>query len=102
LKFGKMGNPHKRFVYVSEDEINLFWCKIMDGRRKSKIRYFSCHDIIDIKVGCNTTPVLKKYKIPIEFDDLVFSIVTKTRTLDLQANSSEIRNRWVKFLKIIL
>jgi len=32
----------------------------------------------------------------------MFSVITRTRTLDLQAISSEIRNRWVKFLKIIL
>ena len=32
---------------------------------------------------------------------MIFSIQTKTRTLDLQSRTSEIRNRWVKFLKII-
>jgi len=46
--------------------------------------------------------VLKKHNIPIEFDDVIFSIVTKTRTLDLQAGNSETRNRWVKFLKLVL
>ncbi len=59
-------------------------------------------DLIDIKVGNNTTKVLIRHEIPIEFDDLIFSIITKTRTLDLQASTSEIRNRWVKFIKIIL
>ena len=44
---------------------------------------------------------MKRHQLPIEFDDLIFSICTKTRTLDLQAKSSEIRNRWVKFLKLI-
>ena len=102
LKFGKLGEPHKRFVYVSDDERNLFWCKLKDGNRRSKIRCLPCSSIVDIKVGCNTTAILKKYNIPIEFDDLVFSIITKTRSLDLQATSSEVRNRWVKFLKIIL
>jgi hypothetical protein len=60
-----------------------------------------CEDIIDIKVGYNASPVLKRHELPIEFDDLIFSIQTKTRTLDLQAKTSEVRNRWVKFLKLI-
>lgn len=103
LKFGRSGKPHKRFVYSSDDEQNIFWCKLSEGNnRRSRIRQIKCEDIIDIRVGCNTTTILKHYKIPIEFDDLVFSIVTKMRSLDLQATNTETRNRWVKFLKIML
>ena len=69
---------------------------------KNKIKFIRIEDIIDIKVGYNASAVLKRHQLPIEFDDLIFSIQTPTRTLDLQANSSEIRNRWVKFLKLIL
>ena len=101
LKFCRLGKPHLRYVYVSDDEKNIYWCEKKDNNRKSNIKSIRCEDIIDIKVGYNVTSVLKKHQIPIEFDDLIFSIIMKTRTLDLQATSSEIRNRWVKFLKII-
>jgi hypothetical protein len=69
---------------------------------KNDLKFIRIEDIIDIKVGYNASAVLKRHKLPIEFDDLIFSIQTPTRTLDLQATSSEIRNRWVKFLKLIL
>jgi hypothetical protein len=111
LKFGRMGKPHMRFVYVSDDEESIFWCELKEeATRKeqpsfffggSKIKCIRCEDIIDIKVGYNASSVLKRHQLPIEFDDLIFSICTKTRTLDLQAKSSDIRNRWVKFLKLI-
>lgn len=78
-----MGKPHLRFVYVSDDEQNLFWCIQRNGNRKSKIKCIRCDDIIDIRVGYNSSKVLLKHDIPIEFDDLIFSIVTNTRTLDL-------------------
>ena len=99
-----------RFVYVSDDEESIFWCELKEeATRKeqsfffggSKIKCIRCEDIVDIRVGYNASTVLKRHQLPIEFDDLIFSICTKTRTLDLQAKSSDVRNRWVKFLKLI-
>lgn len=55
----------------------------MQGQRRSKIRFIKCEDIIDIKVGYDSTFILKKYKLPIELDDRIFSIITPTRSLDL-------------------
>jgi hypothetical protein len=123
LKFGRMGKPHMRFVYVSDDEECIFWCELTGNESKmninngstkaekglertnifgkSNIKCIKCEDIVDIKVGYNASAVLRRHQLPIELDDLIFSISTKTRTLDLQAKTSEIRNRWVKFLKLI-
>jgi hypothetical protein len=121
-----MGKPHMRFVQVSDKEDFIYWCEIDQNNsskkkqdlsqevssqenplawsifNKTKIKFIRIEDILDVKVGYNASAVLKRHKLPIEFDDLIFSIQTPMRTLDLQANSSEIRNRWVKFLKLIL
>lgn len=40
-------------------------------------------DVIDFAIGSKTTEVFQKNNIPIEFDDLCFSIISKSRTLDL-------------------
>lgn len=85
MKFGRMGKPHMRFVYVSDDEESLYWCDKEKSNffGASNIKCIRCEDIIDIRVGYNASPVLKRHQIPIELDDLVFSVCTKTRTLDL-------------------
>ncbi len=77
LKFGRIGKPHMRFVYVSDDEESIFWCVLnndesctaksesrltpMSGRVKSKIKCIKCDDIIDIKVGYNASNVLRRH-----------------------------------------
>jgi hypothetical protein len=78
-----MGKPHMRFVSVSENEDFIYWGeqKALFGNTRSK--FIRREDIVDIKVGYNASAVLKRHKLPIEFDDLIFSIQTKTRTLDL-------------------
>lgn len=66
-------------------------------------------------LGVNGTPVMKKNKVPIEFDKFCFSMVTKNRyrfvisniktklilkrSLDLQAGDIKTRIKWVKYLK---
>ena len=45
---------------------------------------------------------MKKNKIPLEYDSLCFSIIGKDRTLDLQAESVEIRAKWVSYFKLRL
>lgn len=68
-------------------------------------------------LGVNSTPVMKKNKVPIEFDRFCFSIVTfnrfdqkkkkknlkliykKKRSLDLKAVDIKTRIKWVKYLK---
>ena len=41
---------------------------------KTQLKWICCDDIVDIKVGYNASPVLKRHNLPIEFDDLIFSI----------------------------
>ena len=125
VKYGKRGEPHARFVFISSDEDYLVWCvkdfsdiqpvetKSFSEKEKnacanhkhgstthgkeSKVRKIALKDIIDIKVGNNATDVLKKHNIPKEFDTQCLSIVTEKRTLDLKANDFQTRNKWVQY-----
>ena len=63
----------------------------------SQCRFINLKDIIDIRVGANTTSNIRKHKIPLELDELCFSIVTKYRSLDLQAKNATIRSYWVSY-----
>ena len=116
VKYGRRGEPHPRFVYISAKEEYLVWCikdfseKNNETRRsntftekeknevakhrhgsttigkETNTRRIALKDIIDVKVGYNATEVLKRHSLPKELDSLCLSIVTPTRTLDLKAN----------------
>jgi hypothetical protein len=104
LKYGRMGKPHMRFVQVSEKEDFIYWYEYDNSSppvdhkgqmqyrlhdipsenrdngdswfkfTKNKIKFIRIEDIVDIKVGYNASAVLKRHGLPIEFDDLIFSI----------------------------
>jgi len=56
-------------------------------------------EIVDILLGCSNTEVMVRNNVPVEFDLMCFSIKTKERTLDLKANSIEIRAKWIQYIK---
>lgn len=37
-----------------------------------------------------------------EVDNQIFSIITRHRSLDLKANDSSTRNRWVKYVNMLI
>lgn len=55
-------------------------------------------DIEDVRTGINGSTVLKRFELPKELDNMVFSVIAKGRSLDLKANDALTRNRWVKYL----
>lgn len=59
-------------------------------------------EITDVLVGYNSTKVLTKNKVPQEFDNMVFSIISSRRTLDLRASDAETRFKWEKYFKLQL
>ena len=105
LKYGRRGKPHNRFVWWSNDA--LVWCKKdsngkMTRQRRIELERVSSSSkinllqITDVAVGANATEVLNKNKVPLDLDDLLFSIISEERSLDLQAKDKETRNMWVK------
>lgn len=122
IKYGRRGQPHARFIYISSDEQHLVWCvKALtvvtgpdqppaDGNGKkqvaigattpgkeSQVRRIPLEEIVDIKVGISATNVLKRHGLPKELDNVCLSIVTTSRTLDLKANDFQTRNKWVQY-----
>jgi len=59
---------------------------MIDEKRSINIK-----KIRDIYLGCTSTDVMRKNKVPLEFDSNCFSIKTDERTLDLKCDSSKIR-----------
>ena len=122
IKYGRRGQPHARFVYISNDEKNLVWCvkalTVVTGPgqpsqsdkvkkqaavgattpgKESLVRIIPIEEIVDIKVGISATNVLKRHNLPKELDNVCMSIVTTSRTLDLKANDFQTRNKWVQY-----
>ena len=123
IKYGRRGQPHARFVYISSDEKYLVWCvktlTVITGPanqpaaqssankssivgsttpgKEKKVRMIPLDDIIDIKVGINATNVLLRHGLPKELDNVCMSVVTNNRTLDLKANEFQTRNKWVQY-----
>ena len=122
IKYGRRGRPHARFVYISSDEKYLVWCvkalqivtsadpsvnsaTTRSGKaqgattpgKETQIKRIQLDDITDIKVGVNSTSVLKRHSLPQELDNVCMSVITGSRTLDLKANDSQTRNKWVQY-----
>ena len=54
--------------------------------KETKVRRIALADVIDIKVGANSTATLRKNNFGTENDELFFAVITSNRTLDLKAN----------------
>ena len=88
IKYGRYGKPHKRTVYLSQDESKLFWRD--SDKASEKPRAFKTADIINVMIGSDHTDVFKKHKIPLEYDNYCISIRTQKRTLDLRYDDHKI------------
>jgi hypothetical protein len=66
-------------------------------------RFMFTNEIADVRTG-HTTPVFQKLpkKKAADIVHLSFSLITKTKQMDLVAGSVEARNEWVEFFKYIL
>lgn len=97
IKYGRQGKPHLKLVQITSNEDRVAWRS--PKKEKSKISYIMFSEIIEVAVGHNTSEVLRKNKVPAEFDELCFSIIAKSRTLDLKAETVDIRCKWVQYFK---
>lgn len=64
-------------------------------------RYILIKDITGITLGVGSD-VMKKNKVPQEFDSLCFTISTTQRTLDLKAKTNKERSKWINYIRAIL
>lgn len=91
VKHGRLGKPHTKMVRVDPSTGIVDW-----GSGSLCLR-----DAVDVIPGKNTK-VFSKVKLKVAHPSVCFSVALPERTLDLQANSEEERDMWVKGLKDIM
>lgn len=65
-------------------------------------RYVNMSDVHDIALGHNTTEIMIKNKIPVEFDMFCFSIITSHRTVDVKVNDLDTKSKWINYLRAVI
>eukprot|EP00742_Colponemidia_sp_Colp-10_P003614 GILJ01003848.1.p1 GENE.GILJ01003848.1~~GILJ01003848.1.p1 ORF type:complete len:996 (-),score=129.78 GILJ01003848.1:642-3572(-) len=102
-KFGRRGHPHLRHVCLNNNGDMLCWSQThkKSSSRDSK-RSIALSEITDVLHGCNNTAVFRKNAVPPEFDSLCFSLVSKHRTLDLQAKDRETATLWIAYFEHVV
>lgn len=98
-KYGKNGDPHNKFIYLSKDEQYIVWrattCSYIfkkDGKiHVSKLK--QCY------YGIQQSEIFHKNNVRKDLEPNCFSIVAKDRTLDLRHENTEITKSWFKAVK---
>lgn len=96
LKHGRQGQPHRRYIWCDEKFDEIFWRALSGGksRHKKKNSSILIKNIIRIDIG-KKSQVFNRRKANDANESLCFSLVTKRRTLDLEADCQESRNVWI-------
>ena len=86
-------------MFLSEDETKIQW--VTDPPENETPRFILIDEISDLTLGIGSI-VMRKNKVPPEFDSLCFTITTSQRTLDLKAKTTKVRGKWINYLRAIL
>ena len=86
-------------MFLSEDETKIQW--VNDPPQSETPRFILIDDITDLTLGIGSA-VMRKNKVPTDFDSLCFTITTEQRTLDLKAKTTKERGKWINYLRAIL
>lgn len=100
LKFGRSGQPQKRFVRVTDDGDAVYWLS-----RRKKLADSTIHfaDVERIQRGQHTWTFARHGKAYGGAADRSLSIVVSSgRSLDLLFDTSDERNRWADALQALL
>lgn len=95
LKFGRRGYPHRRAVAVTEDCSRVVWAEA-----GAKPRLSASHDSLDVARITDVfdgaaTDVFSRNAALVKRPDCCFSVVTPGRTLDLECETPEEKERWL-------
>jgi len=103
-KFGYLtGKAASRFVFYEPGELGgtLFWCngpeKVLDPNHSIRIA-----NIFDVRAGNGSTPTFTKDEARNAREDLSFSILTTSRSVDLETPLTHVRNAFVHGLRHLL
>ena len=97
LKYGKYGEPHERFLLLSNCEKKLEWKAI----NKKTTNFLEIDEIKDVKEGRNSAIFSKHKAKSAEQVSLSLTIYYSNKTLDLEANSKENKNKFIWSLNIL-
>ena len=99
LKHMSRHRPHHRFVFLSSDLAAIVWQDRSSHRRAVRGRKsVLVHDIISVQSGCRTRAFRTKWSKETD-PTRCFSLVTRRRTLDLEADTTETAALWSVLLK---
>jgi len=98
-KYGK-GLPHKRYFKILENYEQLTWVDPnIDGDLD---RAILLRDVLEIHLGTKNEAFTKAIERGLQVDEkCAFTIVTKHRTINLEASSGEECDDWVKAFKLL-
>jgi hypothetical protein len=87
-KYGRYGEPKQRMVYLNEDETAILWRDRLNPNDKP--RKMLINELDTVLIGSDHTAVMRKQKIPMQFDNYCISIISKDRSLDLMIQDKKI------------
>jgi len=102
VKHGRRGRPKPRAFWLDHGEMEgmyIRWCEVSQRRTRKSKRCVNLVDIVDIRTGRRTNVFSRSKGGNI---DCSFSIITKTRSVDLEAESTSTRDRWIHALRVVL
>ncbi len=99
MKHGRRGKPKPKVVCLSQAGTSICW--IEHGKKNASQSTVELSDALHIARG-KTTSVLKR-TVAKSFDaDVCLSVVLKDRTVDLAAQTKQIRDEWAEALEYVL
>lgn len=87
-------NPKAKYVKLCNDDDRLEWSE--SGKSAGRNDYISLASLTDILIGQKTDAFRKC--IDVKNETLCFSAVTPRKTLDVQAQTSQLRDLWAQVL----
>ena len=99
VKYPRKGPPRSRYFFLSPDESQLLWRHSRES--PDRPRSIGISTIVEILVGATNTENFRRHRVPVQMDNLCFSLVTRERSVDLKADSKEEMSVWVFFFSII-
>ena len=98
-KYGRIGEPKQRVVWLNDDETKILW---RDRYRNEDPRSLAVSELVDVQIGSDHTPVMRKQNIPTNFDHYCISIMGKERSLDLMIQDTKVVRLWAEKIKQLI
>lgn len=99
-KYGRYGAPKQRLVYLNEDETAICWRDRIN--KQEKPRKLLIKDVRSVLIGADHTEVMRKQKIPAQFDYQYISILATNRSLDLSIDDKAAIHLWCEKISRLL